>query len=130
MGYMGPRHPAMTTSGDIRDSCTDGGYSLATSSLDSPATSLPSRVTHRFTEMAAAQSSMPKKPLSVIEPSRREALGGRNLQGFPGASAYLKAKAMKAVSVPPNYQGGKKKILYFNVLPRIQLPPLLLLFKY
>lgn len=99
----------MTTGGDIWDSHTDGGYSLAASSPASPATSLPSRVTHRFTEMAAAQSSMPNKPLSVMEPSRREALGGGNLQGLPGASAYLKANAMKAVSVPPNYQGGRKR---------------------
>lgn len=38
-----------------------------------------------------------------------EALGGRNLQGLPCPSAYLKAKAMKAVSVPPNYQGRGRK---------------------
>lgn len=44
-------HPAMAAGRDVQDTCTDGGYSLAASSPDSPTTSLPSRVTHGFTEM-------------------------------------------------------------------------------
>lgn len=102
-------HPALAT-GPIRDTCADGGYRLATSSPASPATPppLPSRATQRLTEMGACAVFNAKQ---TFERNRvvMEALGGRNLQGLPCPSAYLKAKAMKAVSVPPNYQGRGRK---------------------
>lgn len=128
LGDMRPCRPATATGGYIRDIYTDGGYSLAASSSASPAISLPSRVTHRFPAMQLHRLQW--KQTFDRDRAVLKALGGRNLQGLPRAAAYLKAEAMEAVSVPPNYQGGRKGfcISMFNVLPRIQLPPFFFFF--